>query len=68
MNFVGRYTVNAGELGPLGKLGPHNIHLNEIEVFLALARTINSFKNPYIMDFGKLLIILAILARKTEFH
>ena len=39
-----------------------------MEFFLLLQWTINSFKNPYIMDFGKLLIILAILARKTEFN
>ena len=29
-------TVNAGELGPLGKLSPDNIQLNEIGFFLLL--------------------------------
>ena len=30
------HTVNAGELGPPGKLGPYNTWLNKIGVFLLL--------------------------------
>ena len=40
-------TVNAGELGPRGKLGPYNTWLNEIGLSLLLQEYINSLPNPY---------------------
>ena len=51
LKWLSKYTVNAGELGPLGKLGPDNTWLNEIRFFLLNYNTSTAYQNH--IDFSK---------------